>query len=116
MFTLRLCRIGLNVTTKNVKFSSFSLNRIISKKQSSTDWTNNQKHGQLLVGLGSGLLALTLLSRFNEAKLNASEGKVDLDEKFGIDLNEIYEECALIFLRNKLVNRQIELYRFKVIK
>ncbi len=104
MFTSRLSRIGLYVSTKYIRASSYSFNKLISNKQLNTDWTNN-RNGRHLVGIVSGMIALKVFSSFNDANLKASEDNIDLEEKFGIDLNEIYEECAIVFLHNKLVNK-----------
>ena len=39
-----------------------------------------------------------------------NEETIELDEKFNIDLNEVYEKCAVVFLSNPKVNLKFNIY------
>ena len=70
--------------------------------------------GTLCFSLGFLLASPTLISRFMSKNFllakessdnNEDDDLKDMDYKIHLDLNEIYEKCAVMFLSNKEVNR-----------
>lgn len=114
----------LSYKTNSVRkiINSFSDNKLNRSKQffsttssllanKSNAKTNNWEDGKqkFVLIFSSGVLVYLLYTYVrnkpkSESISSGDNDQVDLTEKFGIDLNEIYEECAIAFLQNSQVN------------
>ena len=108
MFFQKLARSNLNVV-KNLLFlknSSPLKRKLVSQNLFKA---NSFKFIKSLLIISLGLfLHRSILNDFDKvilAKAEEEEEEKDIDAKIHLDLNEIYEKCAVLFLSTKEVNQ-----------
>ena len=104
---LRITKNILNLAKINKNFSSTTFLLFNGKKSVNPD-ANKSRINQLAtlcVGIGIGGLCLSTLT--GNKKKDEADKKSELDVNLNLDLNEIYEKCAIIFLSNSQVNFEI---------